>query len=263
MDTLISLGSLPVKIDNTELGSVISTQVSISPEMVNVHDEKVKGAVIAPNKIIMKKFNGSLSASTEDIVQGMSLVNKLLAPIKGDKVLSGLFDCQLVKGEVYLIPQFSIATSIDGWSSIGFNLPLKSLIPGTCRSAINTACSLPLIQPSSALTNDKNKLCPAMTCNNLGISSISVSCNCGYELIYTDASSDSIDCVLNTFDAVIDFGIYDCTSIAALTGDVDVSFKLISGTETLSFKNCTSMISGVTTSNGVDTWNVRTYGVLS
>jgi len=263
MSTLISLGALPVTIAELNLGPVISTQISISPEMVPKHDENIGSAAIAPSSMLLKKFNGALNVSTEDIVVAIQLIDILVEPIKGSKVEIGNFDCQLLKGSVYLIPQFSISTSIDGWSSIGFNLPLKSLEAGSSLTSSMIVCGLPIVKPVTAGTISTDNLCPSMSCNGIGISSISVSCNCGYELIYTDTSSDSIDCVLNTFNTIIDFGIYDCENISNLQGDVSVQFSLINGLKTLEFKNCTSMISGVTNNNGINTWNVKTYGVLA
>ena len=272
----ISVGIAECKIDGKSLGSCSNAFIDMTGVTVPIHSEKVGTAYIVPYKYAIKSINGVLSVTTEELSLAKDILVSMKKAMRGTQPETKTFSCTVpgsgggISGSVILLPQFTISVSIDGWSSITFNLPIvTSLIADAGAAPTDKVGGIYFIDTSKnkgAVTVNKNNLCCAASYGTNKVATLELEVSSQYSSIFRSGSAWPTDHVLESSKIIGHIGFYDFTSATAAVSTeevIDLIFTTIDGTNiTYSLGDkCVKYLSGLrTSSNGVNTWLVRVEG---
>jgi hypothetical protein len=273
--TSFSLGIAGVIVDGADLGSVTNASMDTQLEMMPTHPNLVGRAQIVGSKQILKSAAGSISITTEEIGTISSLITKMTSVFLGEVPKTSAFKCNFpgsggsVSGEVILLPQLTFNVSPEGWSSATIQLQITGLPIASAGDSAGTTTvgGVPFIGSlkPGALTLDTKNLCSHVTCGGSVVGSLSLSFSCQSVPIYRDNSPWPVDYVIDTGKVSADIGFYDFAELSAIyeeSAAVEVIFHLIGGEVVpinLGLK-CMKVLSGLRTTNGLNTWHVKVEG---
>jgi hypothetical protein len=270
----MSLGLAKIVIDGTDLGSVTSASVDLQLDTLPMHDEKVGSAYIVGSRQVIKSCGGSLSVATEEVGSISNIIAGMLSVLKGEQPVKKNFTCSFngsggsMSGQVLLIPQFTANISPESWSSINIQPVICGQLVGTAGTVVtNKIANVPFLDMSKvgALTVNKNSLCCAAQCNSIGIAELNLSVSCQYTPIYRNNNPWPVDYVVDTAKVSADIGFYDFAELSSVfetESPVDITFLTIGGSNVVLNlgEKCVKVLSGMKSTNGINTWHVKVEG---
>lgn len=262
----ISFGAIKTKIDSIDLGSVLSSDLVISKNVIPIY---TGGAdpVFKPKTFLTNRLQGTFSVSTDDSTASF-IFDKMISNLLANGIQAVNFNNHYISGNLFIIPQFSVTAQLDGFTSISFNFPIKDISvaqQGTTQQA--KTCDLDFVSfEEAAVTANTDNILVAANVNGISASSISVVSKCDYELLYNDSDTANISpvaCIIRSAYVEADISLIDFSSIADIDTKATINLLDIKGDSCgITIKDITSYVSGLKTSNGINSWQVKVIGSI-
>lgn len=271
----LSIGVAKVTVDSIDLGSITETSIDLQVNTIPIHSAKVGNAMIVADRFGIKNISGTLNVTTEEVGAIRNILDSMLTATRTGNPARAPMRCEFagadasMTSDVLLLPQISASVNLEGWCTIGLQLPLCAPLNGLSGTLGSTLIGgVPFVNQfrQGAVTTDSNNLCYGVSCNGNWLGELNLSVASQYESIFRGDPPWAVDHVLNSVKVTANLGFYDFSTLTSsyeTSSTVELLFHTIGGAiiPVNLGPRCVKSLAGMKTSRGgVNTWHMTVEG---